>query len=204
MAKRPGTNKENYQETQSLFLALGRLEFATHGYARASTNRIVEQSGMARGSLYYHFKDKEDLFRTIWTHLTTESNKEVVRQLEKIEDPWQALLKGGDIFLEHSLDPVFRRIVLIEGLVAIPYIERMSITGDTYSRTIMGVLERSRTKGYLPPELPLRPMALMVYSILAEYGRALEFDADPETAKKGLYQMYAWALERMRLKKDPA
>ncbi len=200
MAKRPGTNKENYQETQSLFLALGRLEFATHGYARASTNRIVEQSGMARGSLYYHFKDKEDLFRTIWTHLTMESNNEIARQITPIEDPWQALLKGGDLFLEHSLDPVFRRIVLIEGLVAIPYIERMSITGDSYSQTISKALEASRDKGYIPAQLPLRPMALMIYSILAEYGRALEFDANPEESKKGLYQMYAWALERMRLK----
>ena len=67
MAKRPGANKDNYDETQSVFLALARLEFATYGYAKASTNRIVQQSGMARGSLYYHFKDKEDLFRSIWT-----------------------------------------------------------------------------------------------------------------------------------------
>ncbi len=199
MAKRRGANKENYEETQSVFLALGRLEFATHGYAKASTNRIVGQCGMARGSLYYHFKDKEDLFRAIFTRLTSESNAEIKSRIEQIEDPWEALQHAANLFLTHALDPVFRRIVLIEALVAIPYLERMSITGENYSVTLATLIQRCVAAGYLPSDLPLRPLSLMIYSVMAEYGRALEYEANPETAKDGLLKLFSWMLERMRV-----
>lgn len=198
MAKRPGANKENYNETQSVFLALGRIEFATYGFAKASTNRIVEQSGMARGSLYYHFKDKEDFFRSIWTHMTIESNAEIERQLTSITDPFKALHKGADIFLQHALDPVFRRIVLIEGLVAIPYLERMSITANHYAKTIGVNIARAIEQGILPKNMPLRAANLLIYSVLAEYGRALEYEADPENSKHRLLAMFAWTLEKLR------
>lgn len=199
MAKRRGANKENYEETQSVFLALGRLEFATHGYAKASTNRIVEQCGMARGSLYYHFKDKEDLFRAIFTRLTTESNTEIKARIDQIADPWEALLHAANLFLTHALDPVFRRIVLIEALVAIPYLERMSITGENYSVTLGSLIQRCVAAGYLPSSLPLRPLSLMIYSVMAEYGRSLEYEANPEAAKEGLLKMFGWMLEKMRV-----
>ena len=204
MAKRRGANKENYEETQSVFLALGRLEFATHGYAKASTNRIVEQCGMARGSLYYHFKDKEDLFRAIFTRLTSESNTEITARVDQIEEPWEALLHAADLFLTHALDPVFRRIVLIEALVAIPYLERMSITGENYSVTLGTLIQRCVTAGHLSSAIPLRPLSLMIYSVLAEYGRALEYEANPETAKDGLLKMFGWMMEKMRNPSVPA
>ncbi len=198
MAKRPGTNKENYEETQSIFLALARLEFATHGYAGASTNRIVEQSGMARGSLYYHFKDKTDLFRTIFRNLTTESNAEIARHVSKVEDPWEALLRGADLFFEHALDPTFRRIVLIEALVALPYLERIAITGENYSLTIMGLIEKARQRGYVRDDINMRQLGLLLYGVLAEYGRSLEYDNNPEASKHSLVKMFGWMLEQLK------
>ena len=198
MAKRPGANKDNYEETQSIFLALARMEFATHGYAKASTNRIVEQSGMARGSLYYHFKDKEDLFRSVWTKMTIESNAEIARHINPITHPLQALLTGGDIFLQHALDPVFRRIVLIEGLVAIPYLERMKITSDHYAKTVGVKVGQAISEGILPRQLPPRAANLLIYSVLAEYGRSLEYEEKPESAKHDLLKMFSWTLEKLR------
>ncbi|MCJ2544109.1 TetR/AcrR family transcriptional regulator [Thermostichus vulcanus] len=37
-------------------------EFAQHGYANASLTRIVEQAGIAKGSIYQYFQDKQDLY----------------------------------------------------------------------------------------------------------------------------------------------
>jgi AcrR family transcriptional regulator len=37
-------------------------EFATHSYAVASVSRIVERAGIAKGSLYQYFENKQDLF----------------------------------------------------------------------------------------------------------------------------------------------
>lgn len=37
-------------------------EFATHNYAEVSISRIVARAGIAKGSFYQYFEDKEDLF----------------------------------------------------------------------------------------------------------------------------------------------
>ncbi len=40
-------------------------EFGAYGYEAASLNRILDQSGMGKSSLYYYFEDKADLFTTL-------------------------------------------------------------------------------------------------------------------------------------------
>lgn len=40
-------------------------EFAEHGYEAASVNRILDRAGLSKGSLYYYFEDKADLFQTL-------------------------------------------------------------------------------------------------------------------------------------------
>ena len=37
-------------------------EFAQHGFHDASLNRVIEAAGISKGSLYYYFDGKEDLF----------------------------------------------------------------------------------------------------------------------------------------------
>jgi AcrR family transcriptional regulator len=37
-------------------------EFAAHGFHDASLNRVIEAAGISKGSMYYYFDDKEDLY----------------------------------------------------------------------------------------------------------------------------------------------
>lgn len=37
-------------------------EFAAHGYRSASLNRIIDAAGISKGSMYYYFDGKEDLY----------------------------------------------------------------------------------------------------------------------------------------------
>ncbi len=41
-------------------------EFAAHGFHDASLNRVIEAAGISKGSMYYYFDGKEDLY----THVT--------------------------------------------------------------------------------------------------------------------------------------
>jgi AcrR family transcriptional regulator len=50
------------EEQQSTILAAALTEFAAHGYRDASLNRIIEASGVSKGSMYYYFDSKVDLY----------------------------------------------------------------------------------------------------------------------------------------------
>jgi AcrR family transcriptional regulator len=47
-------------------------EFAEYGLENASTNRIVANSGIAKGSFYQYFEDKQDVFQYLLTVLEQE------------------------------------------------------------------------------------------------------------------------------------
>lgn len=47
---------------QAAILDAAVAEFAAHGYRNASLNRIIEAAGISKGSMYYYFDGKEDLY----------------------------------------------------------------------------------------------------------------------------------------------
>ena len=52
-------------ERQEAILSAAADEFAANGYSGASLNRIIEAAGISKGSLYYYFDDKADLFASV-------------------------------------------------------------------------------------------------------------------------------------------
>lgn len=52
-------------ETKEKLLASAKAEFMENGYAKASLRKICANAGVTTGALYFFFKDKEDLFRSI-------------------------------------------------------------------------------------------------------------------------------------------
>lgn len=49
-------------EQQEAILGAALEEFANHGFSDASLNRIIEQAAISKGSMYYYFDGKEDLY----------------------------------------------------------------------------------------------------------------------------------------------
>src|SRR5512147_2714754 len=50
------------QEKRETIMNAAIEEFAEYGLENASTNRIVKNSGIAKGSFYQYFEDKQDVF----------------------------------------------------------------------------------------------------------------------------------------------
>jgi AcrR family transcriptional regulator len=49
-------------EQQTAILGSALAEFAAYGFADASLNRIIESAGISKGSMYYYFDGKDDLY----------------------------------------------------------------------------------------------------------------------------------------------
>ena len=52
------------QPRKDSILAAAVEEFAEHGFAGASYNRIIAGAGISKGAMYYYFADKDDLYST--------------------------------------------------------------------------------------------------------------------------------------------
>jgi len=59
-------------ERRNAILDAARVEFGRSGFERASLNEIIRAAGISKGSLYYYFEDKLDLYMTIARQMMSE------------------------------------------------------------------------------------------------------------------------------------
>lgn len=67
-------------ERRNEILDVAERLFCTNGYDNTSTNDILAEIGIARGTLYYHFKNKEDILDAMIDRILDET----IRKAEKI------------------------------------------------------------------------------------------------------------------------
>lgn len=56
------------EATRKKILETAAVEFAANGFDGTSLNQLIESLGISKGSLYYYFDDKADLFITVVDH----------------------------------------------------------------------------------------------------------------------------------------
>ena len=85
-----GVDSQSDVRRGRLIAAAARV-FSQRGYEGASLREICSDAGILPGSLYYHFRSKEDLFVTVHAEGFRQINAAVDRALEGQSDPWQRL-----------------------------------------------------------------------------------------------------------------
>lgn len=71
------------EERKNEILDIAERLFGTKGFDNTSTNDILKEIGIARGTLYYHFKSKEEILDAMIDRMTkqlVEKSKEIVSQ----------------------------------------------------------------------------------------------------------------------------
>lgn len=80
--------KDEAQETRSRILDAAERLFSEHGVSRTSFEDIAHAAGVTRGAIYWHFKDKSDLFGAMVNRVTLPMEAMVARSSdESVEDP---------------------------------------------------------------------------------------------------------------------
>lgn len=80
MAKK---TKEEAQETRQNILDAAIDVFTSHGVASASLNEIAARAGVTRGAIYWHFKNKLDIFAALQEQLHSSVMDTVLADLKK-------------------------------------------------------------------------------------------------------------------------
>ena len=74
------------KEKQQKILRAALREFTTNGYENASTNQIVEEAEIAKGSLFYYFKTKQDLYRYLIEYSLNFITEEFLNKIEQAKN----------------------------------------------------------------------------------------------------------------------
>jgi len=203
MSKRPGKNKENLQETKDNFLKVAREEFSKYGYSEASTSRIVQKSGMARGSLYYHFGDKNGLFKAVYKQIMHESYEIIAQKMDKHDNNWDALKTAISEFLDLCMHPTYRKIILMESQSAMTYKERYEVHAETLMGKMKSLIPSLIKDGYFSGHT-IETVSILIFGMLAEAGRTLDGAENISELRQIYSKGFESTLKAMEPNKTPA
>jgi len=113
------SRRELYSEaTRAALLDEATTLFAERGYAGTSLEDVASASQVTRGAVYHHFASKQALFEAVLDLQEARVTAEVVAAASTA-DPWNAAMLALDTYLTHCCDPVYGRLVWLEGPAAL-------------------------------------------------------------------------------------
>ncbi|XVQ15695.1 TetR/AcrR family transcriptional regulator [Spirillospora sp. CA-255316] len=179
MARR--TQAERSDETTSRLIAAAQELFGGEGYAATSIDAIAAAAGMTKGAAYHHFRGKAALFTAVFVREQEQVAARLERSAAAEPDAWSALRRGCRTFLEHCLDPGFRRIVLLDGPAVLGWDTVRAIEYEHTLRVLRAGIRQAAAEGAMA-DGPLDVRAQMLFGGLCEAGMMLARSEDPEKA----------------------
>jgi AcrR family transcriptional regulator len=149
-------------------------EFGAHPYNAASVSRIVARAGIAKGSVYQYFQDKQDFFLYLLAY-ATQAQLSLLANLPPPDQPmdffatlrWQMSASVRVGVQAPQLVRLLRRAV--EGNLPFqPEVER--ILGRAGEEHFDRLLRAARLRGEIAPDLDLELAAYLVQRMTGELG----------------------------------
>lgn len=104
--------KDEAQETRNAILDAAEQLFSERGVSRTSLEDIAQAAGVTRGAIYWHFKDKSDLFAAMVNRVTLPMEAMVAQSSDDaVEDPLASLKECAVSVLKRTAtDPQCQRV----------------------------------------------------------------------------------------------
>ena len=148
------------EATRERLLEAAEKVFAEKGYYEAAVDEIVQESSTSKGSVYFHFPNKESLFLAVMDHLGNRLIRKVEQQVGEVTDPSQRL----DVALTTTLETLTKHRTIAKLLLS-----KGAGMGPAFSRNRTEVFARfvALITGLLDDALPSRTAADLDREVVA-------------------------------------
>jgi TetR/AcrR family fatty acid metabolism transcriptional regulator len=170
MVPRPRVRpRQGGDKGEAIFRAAVRT-FARHGFFNAQVADIARAAGVAAGTVYLYFQNKDDLLVSIFDHTMAEWIEQGRRALQEIDDPIRQLDEIARLHLQRmGLDRELAIVFQVELRQSIKFMERFSSTRlREYLGIIRDVIASGQERGVFRDGLKPTIAAKMFFGMLDE------------------------------------
>ncbi|POT98520.1 MULTISPECIES: multidrug efflux transporter transcriptional repressor AcrR [Enterobacteriaceae] len=199
--------KQQALETRQHILDVAMRLFSAHGVSKTSLADIAQAAGVTRGAIYWHFKNKSDLFGEIW-ELSESSigDLELEYQAKFPDDPLSVLREILVYILEATVIEERRRLMMeiifhkceFVGEMAIVQQAQRNLCLESYDR-IEQTLSHCIKAKMLPANLLTRRAAILMRSYISGIMENWLFSPQTFDLKKEARDYVAILLEMFQL-----
>ena len=143
--------------------------FSRHGIANVSLDQVASHSGVTKGSVYWHFKSKDELIKAACTHYYRNFHRRMNAEIAPIRDPMKrlerALRRSVRICLLDAENRVFTMDIWSLSLRD-PEVRRgWGQFYDSVREFYMGLVQAASLSGQMKIDDPERAVNLMLEAI---------------------------------------
>lgn len=173
--------KDEAQETRNRILDAAEHLFSERGVSRTSLEDVAQATGVTRGAIYWHFKDKRDLVAAMVDRVTLPMEAMVARSSdESVEDPIASLKACAVSALKRTAtDPQVQRVFDVVTHKC-EYIGEMAGVNNRISAVQKGCVDRAEQtirnavkRGLLPasvnPRLAAVGLDALLYGLISNW-----------------------------------
>lgn len=178
----PGGRQGRGDATTARLVKVARGHFARHGFAGASLGAIVRGSGLSKGAVYHHFKNKRALFEAVYEHEEIRLCRQVEAAGDACSNPVDAARARWEAFLDGALEPGVQQITLIDAPSVLGWPKFREIA----ARHGLALIRRGLEEVLPPPgggSRDLGVLALMLHGSLTEGAMLIARADDPVAAR---------------------
>jgi AcrR family transcriptional regulator len=135
------SNAELSEASRDALLSGARAAFAEHGYSAAPLEELVRHAGLTKGALYHHFGSKKGLFVAVVKAIDAEIVARIRAQVPEHPVTRAGFLKACRLYLEATLEPGVRRILLLECPAVLGYRATRELDAESSIRPIAELLQ---------------------------------------------------------------
>ena len=170
------------EERKNEILDAAEMLFGNKGFDNTSTNDILKEVGIARGTLYYHFKSKEDILDAMIERMTERmtaaavhiAQDQSISVLERLSQAIIALNVSGDVGTE-----VMEQMHRPQNALMHQKVQERLLAGIV--PVIAGLTEEGIVQGIFHTDYPVQAAEmLMVYSNEAFDSRRIQSEAEKQ------------------------
>ena len=170
-ARQPPRREDRSASRRAAILAAALEEFGAQGFTAARLDDVAKRAGVAKGTIYLHFRDKEALFEELIRDMLTP----VVGKIEAMRDADLPLPQLGAVLVEFFVNDVLgtRRKDVIRLMIAEG--PRFPKLAEFYYREVLSrifgamqaILARAAARGEAPPALAQFPQLVAAPGLVA-------------------------------------
>jgi len=162
------------EEKRKAFLSIALDEFANNDYNSASVSKIVEKAGIAKGSVYQYFADKQDLF----LYLLDVANQEMMAHVTQTPPPdpnadfFETLRWQMSVTVQAAVRfPVHSKLARRAYTSPLPFHDAiLEKAKKVRAEYFQGMIAQAQASGKLDPKLDPAVVRFMVQGLMNDLG----------------------------------
>lgn len=166
------------EEKRKALLEIALDEFANNDYNTASVSKIVEKAGIAKGSVYQYFEDKQDLF----LYLLDYANQEMLSAIQGTPPPdsnadfFETLRWQMSVTVQAAMKyPVHSKLARRAYSSPLPFHDAILEKAKKIRQEhFQAMVARAQASGQLNPGLDPAVVTVMVQGLMSDLGLFLQ------------------------------